>query len=74
MSMFNWQGSSGSDTNDSMVVSTFWIYWAVSVPLTLVVLVGWRVWWYHQAKFYKRRYPQVDESELYIELPYMKAA
>ncbi|KAI8948827.1 hypothetical protein F4801DRAFT_555357 [Xylaria longipes] len=37
--LFNWQDS-------GMVVSElFWVYWALAVPLTIVVAVGWRLWW-----------------------------
>ncbi|KAJ8133190.1 hypothetical protein O1611_g430 [Lasiodiplodia mahajangana] len=43
MSMFDWQASTGLP--DSVVlVPDFWIFWVVSVPLTLAVLVGWRYW------------------------------
>lgn len=37
MGMFNWQADGG----DVVVSSRFWIYWAVSVPLTLSVLGLW---------------------------------
>jgi hypothetical protein len=35
-----------SETVDlSLVVSShFWIYWAVTVPLTIIVVLIWRVW------------------------------
>ncbi|OCK99289.1 uncharacterized protein K441DRAFT_602405 [Cenococcum geophilum 1.58] len=45
MSMFNW-GASASDKSSSRVVSSyFWVYWAVTVPLTLIVAFSWRLWW-----------------------------
>jgi len=45
MSMFDWQASTGSASGDSVVVvPDFWIYWVVSVPLTLAILAGWRLW------------------------------
>lgn len=44
MSMFNWQAS--PDSSNSPIVSRyFWIYWVVTAPLTILVLMGW-VWWY----------------------------
>ena len=55
MSMFNWQQSDDSTSSHgkAMVVSPqFWIYWAVTVPLTLITLIGWALWW----NFEKRRY------------------
>ena len=41
MPLFNWQAERQSD----VVNSRFWIYWAVTVPGTLAVLVAWRFWW-----------------------------
>jgi len=38
--MFNFQSS------PVQVSSAFWIYWAVTVPLTLVVVGVWRLWLY----------------------------
>ena len=44
--MFDWQLSSDSDrTNGPVVSSYFWIFWAVVVPLTILVAIAWRVWW-----------------------------
>ncbi|KAH9909530.1 hypothetical protein F4778DRAFT_775446 [Xylariomycetidae sp. FL2044] len=40
MSMFNWQAQDGA----AVLTPRFWIYWAVTVPLTLVVLCSWLVW------------------------------
>lgn len=38
MSMFDWQGG-----NVSVVSSNFWVFWVVSVPLSIVIL---GLWWY----------------------------
>jgi hypothetical protein len=40
MDMFNWRAPKGS----SVVSPRFWIYWVVTVPLTLVVLTIWSIW------------------------------
>ncbi|KAH5281986.1 hypothetical protein HBI71_000230 [Parastagonospora nodorum] len=40
MDMFNWQAPQGA----SVVSSRFWIYWAITVPLTLLVFSIWTVW------------------------------
>jgi len=69
MSMFNWQASSQTsssvdvDNGAKVVVTDFWIYWAVSVPVTLVVLVGWRIWWHYQKSYYMRIYPHAKQAE-----------
>jgi len=70
MSMFNWQASLNSDSSvpatdigGQVVATDFWIYWVVSVPLTLLVLLGWRIWWHYQKLYYARRYPHALEEE-----------
>jgi Mg2+ and Co2+ transporter CorA len=40
MDMFNWGAPKGSP----VVSPRFWIYWVVTVPLTLVVLMIWSIW------------------------------
>jgi hypothetical protein len=41
MTMFDWNPSDGSH-----IVSPYiWIYWAISVPLTVIGILVWRVWW-----------------------------
>lgn len=58
MSMFNWQPSasnsdstSSSDKSSTRIVSSyFWVYWAITVPLTFLVAVSWRVWWNWEKK------------------------
>ena len=40
MSMFSWQPSPGQ----RVVSRHFWIYWVVIIPLTLFVLILWRIW------------------------------
>jgi hypothetical protein len=53
--MFNWQAS-GEDADGVVVVPNFWIYWVVSVPLTVFIIVGWRVWWHFQKSYYESKY------------------
>ncbi|KAH7393844.1 hypothetical protein DE146DRAFT_109470 [Phaeosphaeria sp. MPI-PUGE-AT-0046c] len=40
MDMFNWDAPRGTP----VLSSRFWIYWAVTVPLTFVVFCVWSVW------------------------------
>ncbi|KAL4864917.1 hypothetical protein BDV12DRAFT_158175 [Aspergillus spectabilis] len=58
MSMFNWEEGStdtvGSDSNSPTISPRFWIYWAVSAPLTALTLGGWALWW----SFEKHRYDE----------------
>ena len=39
MSMFDWQA-----TTEGMITTRFWIYWAVTVPLTLATVGTWYAW------------------------------
>jgi hypothetical protein len=43
--MFNWQPSSSSSSTPRVVSSYFWIYWAFTIPLTVIVAFSWRLWW-----------------------------
>ncbi|KAF2463811.1 uncharacterized protein BDR25DRAFT_244802, partial [Lindgomyces ingoldianus] len=49
MSMFDWQAdvkaqSSNPNEGTKVVSRRFWIYWVISMPLTIVVLSTWRIW------------------------------
>ncbi|KAK6863614.1 hypothetical protein PG995_000142 [Apiospora arundinis] len=42
MPFFDWN----ADTGDRPSSSPFqWIYWVITMPLTIALMVGWRVWW-----------------------------
>ena len=56
MGMFDFQESDGS-----VVVSRyFWVYWTISIPLTLFVMVTWLIWFRWQERREKKR---VDDEE-----------
>jgi hypothetical protein len=77
MSMFDWQGGSNSpttvasnttaisDTSSSsgVVMHYIWIYWVASAILTVLVIVGWRVWWVKQDREFRRDLPRGVKSE-----------
>jgi hypothetical protein len=75
MSMFNWQGgdassstssSNGTSSNTSkseIVMPYLWIYWLVSVVLTLVTVVGWRLWWTLQDREFRSRLPEAVQTD-----------
>lgn len=56
MSMFQWQSNSGGDGEQSseIVSDKFWIYWAATVPLTALTVLGWGVWWRWELKEYDK--------------------
>ena len=67
MNMFDWQ-----QTDPHAVLSDrFWIYWSITVPLTVVTISGWASWWYFElGRFGKRlnqirgRNPQHDKTKI----------
>jgi hypothetical protein len=57
--LFNWLPSAaGSGETVDVVNKKFWIYWAISAPLTAATIVGWAIWW----RYEMRRYP-TDPSD-----------
>lgn len=46
MGMFDWQATT--------VSSSFYIYWVVTVPLTIITLAGWAWWWNIEKKRFER--------------------
>ncbi|KAJ3570173.1 hypothetical protein NPX13_g5815 [Xylaria arbuscula] len=53
---FDWQGGNGG----KVVSELFWVFWAFAVPLTIVVAVGWRLWW----SFEKKRFDEDIKAEI----------
>jgi hypothetical protein len=48
MGFFSTQPS-GEGTNGTLILSQdFWIFWAVSVPLTVITLASW--WWWNRRR------------------------
>jgi hypothetical protein len=43
MPLFEW--SSSTSTSSTGTTGKFWIYWATTVPATVLVLVIWRAWY-----------------------------
>ncbi|KAI1352773.1 hypothetical protein F5Y01DRAFT_278627 [Xylaria sp. FL0043] len=74
-SMFNWQKGTASDPGASAdapghlpnptVMPTFWIYWAFTIPLTLVILSAWRGWWVNQDRYFRRHLSNELSDERY---------
>ncbi|KAI2778802.1 hypothetical protein F4815DRAFT_475918 [Daldinia loculata] len=64
MSMFNWETGTAGDPAISadapqgwphpIVMPSFWIYWAFTIPLTLFIVGGWRAWWVNQDRYFRR--------------------
>lgn len=54
MFMFSWSfsPSPSPDSTTEVVSDRFWIYWAVTLPLTALIMLLWRVWWVWQQRKY----------------------
>ncbi|KAL8701982.1 MAG: hypothetical protein Q9201_004628 [Fulgogasparrea decipioides] len=44
MSFFNFSPGSMAHEGDWMVSEKFWLYWAISVPLTIITIASWLLW------------------------------
>lgn len=54
MTFFNFQNGSGGGGGDGPVVApTLWVYFIITIPLTLVVVLVWWVWDRHRDKKYR---------------------
>ncbi|KIX02237.1 uncharacterized protein Z518_08176 [Rhinocladiella mackenziei CBS 650.93] len=79
MDMFDWQNatsknvvsSSDEDNGQTHTVSPqFWIYWAVTIPLTIVTLAGWAIWWrVEQRRFDFDLIQKQQDSEEFYAIP-----
>ncbi|KAI0442848.1 hypothetical protein F4803DRAFT_345464 [Xylaria telfairii] len=75
VSMFNWQkGTAGDpavsedapkDLPSPTIMPSFWIYWAFTIPLTLVILSAWRGWWVNQDRYFRRHLSNELSNERY---------
>ena len=52
MPLFHWE-------SDTVVNSKFWIYWAFTIPLTLVLVGAWLVWNRWQARLVRKEDKEV---------------
>ena len=44
MTFFNFSPGDEAHSQTWIVSERFWIYWAVSIPLTVVVITSWLMW------------------------------
>ncbi|KAJ0108741.1 hypothetical protein J7T55_011231 [Diaporthe amygdali] len=67
MSIFDWQpGSDDSSGGGDAVVSwRFWIYWSITIPLTIGILVCWRAWWVGQDRYFRKHLSKDLSEERY---------
>lgn len=69
MGIFNWQGdddgSGGGDDGGAVVGYDFWVYWAITIPVTILILVLWRAWWVGQDRYFRKHLSKDLSEERY---------
>lgn len=63
MGIFDWQTADGDSS--SVVGYDFWVYWALTVPLTILILVLWRAWWVGQDRYFRKHLSKDLSEERY---------
>jgi hypothetical protein len=66
MTFFNFQN--GGDGGGPIVAPTLWIYFAITIPLTLVIVLVWWVWEKNREKVYAK-----DDDDLEAGIERMEA-
>ncbi|KAG6354181.1 hypothetical protein INS49_004785 [Diaporthe citri] len=59
MGMFDWQAESSS----SVLSPEFWIFWVVSVPLSIAVLAAWWCFWDLSRTYYAERFKDAKPTK-----------
>ncbi|KAI1637487.1 hypothetical protein F4809DRAFT_604599 [Biscogniauxia mediterranea] len=75
ISMFNWEEGTAGDpalSEDApsglphpVVMPSFWVYWAFTIPLTLFIVTLWRAWWVNQDRYFRRHLSNELSNERY---------
>lgn len=75
MSMFDWMAEDGSPTSAGaeetspgrLLSKWFWLFWAITAPLTIGILIFWVLWFKRTDRKYKERREQELDEETKIE-------
>lgn len=72
MGIFNWDGDDGGSGGDddgkgseAVVGYDFWVYWAITIPVTILILVTWRAWWVGQDRYFRKHLSKDLSEERY---------
>lgn len=61
MGMFEW-GADSSENDAGVVSESFWVFWASALPLTLLTLSGWYIWYQHASRKWNRKLDREDSA------------
>lgn len=73
MTFFNFQNSDDPDNPTPVVSSQFWIYWAVSIPLTISIVGIWWVWERRREKRYEQEDTALEKGVETMEIEIQSA-
>lgn len=65
MTFFNWQ------SEGAVLSSQFWIYWAITIPLTAVIVAAWHVWERKRESRYEREDTDLERGSERMEAEIM---
>jgi len=58
MTMFNWNASQGQPIASKYI----WVYFVITIPLTLLILLTW-LWWYKRSqRTHQRRWTDIETA------------
>ncbi|KAF3022626.1 hypothetical protein E8E14_013883 [Neopestalotiopsis sp. 37M] len=57
MPLFEWNADTGAYPSSTPFQ---WIYWAITLPLTIILMIGWRAWWAIEEKSWRLELEQVE--------------
>ena len=60
VNMFDWSDGNGGAGSHNTLSGKFWIFWAVTGPLTALTMTGWYVWYRHADKKWQISLDQVN--------------
>jgi hypothetical protein len=60
MPIFSWNAGPASD----VVSHRLWVYFLVTLPLTIITLVSWRIWSQQSNKIYEQRREERKQTRL----------
>jgi hypothetical protein len=80
MSMFDWQDVGDDDDTPvaaagvpveekhPIVTNRFWVYWSITIPLTITILCIWRIWWVNQDRHFRKHLSRdLSEERFYTD-------
>ncbi|KAI0168631.1 hypothetical protein BJ166DRAFT_261172 [Pestalotiopsis sp. NC0098] len=62
MPLFEWNADTGGYPSSTPF---HWVYWVITLPLTIALTIGWRLWWAHEDKAWRLELEQAEAQNRY---------